>query len=430
MSSIISVENLSKVYRIGKKANRADSFLGMLQDSVTAPFRNWRRLRQPTRESRGQADELHWALRDVSFEVKEGEVLGVIGRNGAGKSTLLKVLSRITEPTSGEVKVRGRVASLLEVGTGFHPDLTGRENVYLNGTILGMVKREIDKKFDEIVDFSGVEKFLDSPVKRYSSGMKVRLAFAVAAHLDPEILIIDEVLAVGDVDFQKKCLGKMDDVASSGRTILFVSHNTAALSSLCKSGILLESGRVRLKADISSCISLYSSQNQQTHTGDLDLTRHRNRRTSAEPVLSRFRILNKAEFPISIIDAEDGFVMEFEVSPKYASESLHFAIGIDSVRYGRVCSFATFFSSTNSSLYVNPGDRIRCESNSLQLAPGFYSISLSAGTVANKLLDAIDNACVIEVSPPRFLESRMVAYDGMGALAAESTWKVLAENHP
>jgi lipopolysaccharide transport system ATP-binding protein len=430
MSSIISVENLSKVYRIGKKADRADSFMGMLQDSVTAPFRNWRRMRQPTGESREQADELHWALRDVSFEVKEGEVLGVIGRNGAGKSTLLKVLSRITEPTSGEVRIRGRVASLLEVGTGFHPELTGRENVYLNGTILGMTKREIDKKFDEIVDFSGVEKFLDAPVKRYSSGMKVRLAFAVAAHLDPEILIIDEVLAVGDVDFQKKCLGKMGDVASSGRTILFVSHNTAALIALCKSGILLESGRVRLKTDLSSCISLYSSQFQQTHTGDLDLTMHRNRRASAEPVLSRFRILNKAGVPISIINAEDGFVMEFEVSPKYATESMHFAIGIDSVRYGRVCSFATFFSPKNSSLHVNPGDRIRCESNSLQLASGFYSLSLSAGTVANKLLDAIDDACVIEVTPPRFLESRIVAYDGMGALAAEAAWKVLPENRP
>jgi lipopolysaccharide transport system ATP-binding protein len=258
MSSIISVSNLSKAYRIGKKAERADSFVGMLQDSVTAPFRNWRRMRQPTGESRESEEELHWALRDVSFEVQEGEVLGVIGRNGAGKSTLLKILSRITEPTNGEVKIRGRVASLLEVGTGFHPELTGRENVYLNGTILGMHKAEIDKKFEEIVDFSGVEKFLDTPVKRYSSGMKVRLAFAVAAHLDPEIMIVDEVLAVGDAEFQKKCLGKMRKVSSDGnRTVLFVSHNMPAVQSLCTSALLIEQGRLVVSGEVSDVVDRY-----------------------------------------------------------------------------------------------------------------------------------------------------------------------------
>lgn len=260
MSSIISVSNLSKAYRIGKKAERADSFVGMLQDSVTAPFRNWRRMRQPTGESRDSADELHWALKDVSFEVKEGEVLGVIGRNGAGKSTLLKILSRITEPTSGEVRIRGRVASLLEVGTGFHPELTGRENVYLNGTILGMTKKEIDKKFDEIVDFSGVEKFLDTPVKRYSSGMKVRLAFAVASNLDPEILIVDEVLAVGDSEFQKKCVGKMSHVASSGRTVLFVSHSMQAVRRLCNKSIYLTNGLSTNVEDVERSISRYNNQ--------------------------------------------------------------------------------------------------------------------------------------------------------------------------
>jgi len=198
-----------------------------------------------------------WALKDVSFEVHEGEVLGIIGRNGAGKTTLLKILSRVTEPTEGEVRIRGRVGSLLEVGTGFHPELTGRENIFLNGAILGMRKEEIKKKFDEIVAFSEIEKFLDTPVKRYSSGMYVRLAFAVAAHLEPEILIVDEVLAVGDAQFQKKCLGKMGDVAKGGRTVLFVSHNMAAVQRLCRTGIYLESGKIKVKGAISTVLEAY-----------------------------------------------------------------------------------------------------------------------------------------------------------------------------
>ena len=272
MSSIISVENLSKAYRVGKKQERADSLVGMLQDSVTAPFRNWRSFRQPTsvkNETEKNNDDIHWALRDVSFEVKEGEVLGIIGRNGAGKSTLLKILSRITEPTSGCVRVRGRVSSLLEVGTGFHPELSGRENIYLNGTILGMTKREIDKKFEEIVDFSGVERFLDTPVKRYSSGMKVRLAFSVAAHLEPEILIVDEVLAVGDAEFQKKCLGKMRDVANGGRTIIFVSHDLSAIQCLCSHGLLLSNGSRQFEGEIEDCLTSYINSTPSTDDANL-----------------------------------------------------------------------------------------------------------------------------------------------------------------
>ena len=208
--------------------------------------------------SAGDAANILWALDGVSFNVQRGEVLGIIGRNGAGKSTLLKILSRITEPTSGWVGIKGRVASLLEVGTGFHPELTGRDNVYMNGTLLGMTRREVDRKFDEIVDFSGVERFLDTPVKRYSSGMLVRLAFAVAAHLEPEILIIDEVLAVGDYSFQKKCLGKMQDVATAdGRTILFVSHQMGPLSQLCNRGVLLENGSVKMIGSVRDVINTY-----------------------------------------------------------------------------------------------------------------------------------------------------------------------------
>ncbi|HAH37111.1 MAG TPA: ABC transporter ATP-binding protein, partial [Algoriphagus sp.] len=228
MNKVIKVSNLSKRYRLGLKEKYADTLVGKISQIIRSPYDNLKRLRDLNRFGL-EDDSVFWALKDVSFEVKEGEVLGIIGKNGAGKSTLLKILSQITEPTSGNIEIHGRVASLLEVGTGFHPELSGRENIYMNGTILGMTRREIDSKLDEIIDFSGVEKFIDTPVKFYSSGMKVRLGFSVAAHLDPEILIIDEVLAVGDYEFQKKCLGKMEDVSKNqGRTVLFVSHNLEA----------------------------------------------------------------------------------------------------------------------------------------------------------------------------------------------------------
>jgi lipopolysaccharide transport system ATP-binding protein len=244
MTIAISVENVSKSYRLGTIGG------GTLAGDLN---RWWARLRgQPDpllkvgQEDYGNRhDELIWALREVSFRVSQGDAVGIIGRNGAGKSTLLKILSRVTAPTSGLIKANGRVASLLEVGTGFHPELTGRENIYLNGAILGMSRSEVQRKFDEIVDFSDIEQFIDTPVKRYSSGMYVRLAFAVAAHLEPEILVVDEVLAVGDAEFQKKCLGKMDDVTrKNGRTVLFVSHNMSAVTGLCQSAVLLDKGRV------------------------------------------------------------------------------------------------------------------------------------------------------------------------------------------
>ncbi len=242
----IKVENLSKRYRIGRKEEIHDTFAAAAVDWIKRPGKNLRRLRRLTRfgENGHDPEDIIWALKDVSFEVKRGEVVGIIGRNGAGKSTLLKILSRITHPTNGRVELHGRVSSLLEVGTGFHPELSGRENIYLNGTILGMRKAEIDRKFDEIVDFSGVEKFIDTAVKRYSSGMRVRLAFSVAAHLEPEILLVDEVLAVGDAEFQKKCLGKMGEVARGGRTVLFVSHNMLAIQNLCHNTMWLNNGEV------------------------------------------------------------------------------------------------------------------------------------------------------------------------------------------
>lgn len=257
MPPIISVENLSKKYKISHLANRPR--YKSLREVITEGASNLVRFR---RRSRARLDspktEDFWALKGIHFEVQQGEVVGIIGRNGAGKSTLLKVLSRITEPTTGRIRLRGRVASLLEVGTGFHPELTGRENIFLNGAILGMSKVEIRSKFDEIVAFAGVEKFLDTPVKHYSSGMYVRLAFAVAAHLEPEILIVDEVLAVGDAAFQTKCLGKMQDVSSKdGRTVVFVSHNLGAVRHLCSTAILMESGTLMMKGPVNTVADRY-----------------------------------------------------------------------------------------------------------------------------------------------------------------------------
>ena len=264
-NTVISVENLSKQYRLGNVGT------GTLSHDLNRWWHTVRGKEDPflkigeenNRAKRGSSDYV-WALKDINFEVKKGEVLGIIGKNGAGKSTLLKILSRTTTPTTGSFKVKGRIASLLEVGTGFHPELTGRENIFLNGAILGMTKTEIKNKFDEIVDFSGVERYIDTPVKRYSSGMYVRLAFAVAAHLESEILILDEVLAVGDAEFQKKCLGKMKDVSGKeGRTVLFVSHNMAAVKSLCTNGLLLRNGKILSENKIDDLIALYLKNGQQ-----------------------------------------------------------------------------------------------------------------------------------------------------------------------
>lgn len=254
--TVIQVEHLSKAYRIGAAEKKSDTIAGALWNAIKSPVTNFKQLRNLRALGQDEAT-VFWALKDINFEVKEGEVLGIIGHNGAGKSTLLKILSRITEPTEGRVTIHGRVSSLLEVGTGFHPDLTGRENIYMNGTILGMRKREIDAKLDEIIAFSGIEKYIDTPVKRYSSGMTVRLAFSVAAHLEPEILIIDEVLAVGDAEFQAKCLGKMEDVAKQGRTVLFVSHNMAAVSSLCSRALHINQGIIRFEGTAEKAIEKY-----------------------------------------------------------------------------------------------------------------------------------------------------------------------------
>ncbi|MBV6390843.1 MAG: Vitamin B12 import ATP-binding protein BtuD [Anaerolineales bacterium] len=262
MTTAISVHNLGKQYKIGAAETkfRYNMLRDVIVDTVSAPIRLAKAM--IGKSDRRMNQNYVWALQDVSFDLEEGKVLGVVGRNGAGKSTLLKILSRVTEPTTGTVTVRGRVGSLLEVGTGFHPELTGRENIYMNGAILGMKRSEIDSKFDEIVDFSEVNQFIDTPVKRYSSGMYLRLAFAVAAHLEPEILVVDEVLAVGDAEFQKKCLGKMGDVAQQGRTVLFVSHNMSAILRLTQEAIVLNKGRMIMRGPTQEAVDYYLSSGQ------------------------------------------------------------------------------------------------------------------------------------------------------------------------
>lgn len=309
MKPIIKVENLSKCYRIGLKEKQHDTLFGQIAAALMAPVQNFKKLRS-LRKFDKQDESVFWALKDVNFEVKEGEVLGIIGHNGAGKSTLLKILSRVTEPTTGRITIRGRVGALLEVGTGFHPELTGRENIYLNGTILGMTKKEIDRKLDEIVDFSGVEKYLDTPVKFYSSGMKVRLGFSVAAHLDPEILVIDEVLAVGDVEFQRRCLDKMQDVSHSGRTILFVSHNMAIISKLCHRGMVLKEGKISFYGDTRNAVEHYLHR-RQMHILELkDLPRKF--KTDDADYLS-VRLLNERDEPTDHLLFRQPIVVEADL---------------------------------------------------------------------------------------------------------------------
>ncbi len=304
-TAVLTVNHLSKRYILGGPDQLNTSFREMLMGTITAPFKRYKALS-------GQVDEsqLFWALEDINFQVHQGEVVGIIGKNGAGKSTLLKILSRITTPTGGSVTIKGNVASLLEVGTGFHPELTGRENIYLNGAILGMHRKEINSKFENIVEFANIEKFVDTPVKRYSSGMYVRLAFSIAAHLEPEILIVDEVLAVGDIEFQKRCLGKLSDIATQGRTVLFVSHNMSAINRLCNRGILLEKGRLRVDGNVNDVIRVYLQDDQAFSNGlwinpDVD--------DGAEVHVERIEILNEESQATNLFN----FNEKIEVKIKY-----------------------------------------------------------------------------------------------------------------
>jgi lipopolysaccharide transport system ATP-binding protein len=374
---IISVENLSKRYLVGHRAEHGGHHsYTALRDVIGRELRNAVRKALDVARGRqvvqGDSVEEFWALRDVSFEVQEGEVLGIIGRNGAGKSTLLKILSCITEPTSGRVILRGRVASLLEVGTGFHPELTGRENIYLNGAILGMRRVEIRKKFDEIVAFAEVDKFLDTPVKHYSSGMYVRLAFAIAAHLEPEILVVDEVLAVGDVEFQKKCLGKMDEVARRGRTVLFVSHNMAAIERLSSQSLLIREGRLHAHGDTSSVVKAFlrSATGPSVEWKDVENSPRIYRGTGAA-LISKVRLCDAEKVPY-------GGEVRFDIVAKVVD-------GIDFICVSFTISELTgapVGSGFSNQVAVSKGEgyiSLMITIPDIRLAAGQYSISVGIG---------------------------------------------------
>ena len=388
----IRAEGISKLYRIGLREKRHDTFVGALLGLVKSPVENLRRLRAMGAVTENNADDedIIWALRDVTFEVQEGEVLGVIGANGAGKSTLLRILSGITEPTSGQAEIHGQIASLLEVGTGFHPELTGRENVFLNGTILGMSKAEVAGSFDEIVHFSGVEKFIDTPVKRYSSGMKVRLGFAVAAHLKPEILLIDEVLAVGDLAFQQKCLGKMGEVARGGRTILFVSHNMAAVEGLCDTAIVLQEGRLVFHGSSREAVQRYVCQTSAL-TPDIDLFENPGRLTSIKKSVLKGLTLRSsngtlmATFPM-------GSDIEFAVR-LVTSERLtgaHIGIGINNVMGQRLCTLDSKVQSPVD-FKIEGAMTLVCCWPGCQLLPSEYLITVWIKCYG-EVVDVVENA--------------------------------------
>lgn len=416
---IISVENLSKLYRIGLRDEMPDTLVGALKGMASKPLRNFKRLRNVGKiDADQQGDDILWAIRDVSFTVDEGEVVGIIGRNGAGKSTLLKILSRITFPTSGRAVLNGRVSSLLEVGTGFHPELTGRENIYMNGTILGMRKKEIDSKFDEIVDFSGVEKFLDTPTKRYSSGMKVRLAFAVAAHLEPEILIIDEVLAVGDQEFQKKCLGKMQDVAAGGRTVLFVSHNMAAVARLCSSGIVIASGKASEKMDTEAALETYLGETESNSFVDLTLV-DREKHHSSPPVLESISISDSHGDQASIKTCAP-LTFAITIADTSLLTPLQCGLVITDNQENRVLIFHSWY---HASMQFSPGPRrtLLCEIPSLPLIAGRYNVDIALADSA-AVIERVQNAISFEVEFDDVFDTGHLPTRGQGHFVLPCHW--------
>ena len=385
----IRVKNLSKRYKLGQQTGGYKTLGETITRAVKSPFK---RLQQ--RKSSGEKEEAgtFWALKDVSFEVKKGEVIGIIGRNGAGKSTLLKILSRITSPTEGTVEVHGRVGSLLEVGTGFHPELTGRENIFLSGSIMGMKKAEIEEKFDDIVKFSEIEKFLDTPVKRYSSGMYVRLAFAVAAHLEPEILIIDEVLAVGDAAFQKKCLGKMGDVAKEGRTVLFVSHNMGAMTTLCKSGFLLRNGSIIKEGEIKEVVAHYLDQ-MKDRTGQYH-------RDASKPIkklaISRISLQREDEISTQYYN-KDILSVNIEIIVKTPVFGAQIAVGLYTGNDDCIFSTTSQDWSEEKEILELGIYRFICPIQLKTLRQGRYYITVSSSVPAVEVLDNVEDQLLFEI---------------------------------
>jgi lipopolysaccharide transport system ATP-binding protein len=405
----IRVEGLGKRYRIGER-ERYRALRDTLVDALKAPLR--------ARSPKG-ADSTIWALRDVSLQVGQGEVLGVIGHNGAGKSTLLKILSRITEPTEGRAVVHGRVGSLLEVGTGFHPELTGRENIYLNGAILGMKRSEIARRFDEMVAFAEVERFIDTPVKRYSSGMYLRLAFAVAAHLEPEILLVDEVLAVGDAAFQKKCLGRMSDVAREGRTVLFVSHNLPSIEKLCQRVVVVDGGRVVMEGDPVTCIAAYLGARTEPKPA-VDLTTVPRLDPRLTPVFTSLDVVDGEGNPVAAIGC--GEPVEFHLGYTAPAEIANPSFGII---ISNGMGTPLFFLQTRAQLglwHKAPrSGRIVCRLDEVPLVPGEYLLTLGCLT-GERQLDLLEHVASFTVEPRDFFNSGYLPHQLNGPVLIRAQW--------
>jgi lipopolysaccharide transport system ATP-binding protein len=429
--TVISVASLSKSYLVGHETAYSGGYRSFRETIVrhfTNLGRNALEMARGRQIVQGDEVEQFWALRDVSFDVMRGELVGVIGRNGAGKSTLLKVISRITEPTKGRVTIKGRVASLLEVGTGFHPELTGRENIYLNGAILGMSRAEVKSKFDEIVAFAETEKFLDTPVKRYSSGMYVRLAFAVAAHLEPEVLIVDEVLAVGDAGFQKKCLGKMGQVSrQDGRTVLLVSHNMATIQELCSRAILLQAGTIGFSGDPRIAVSRYLAGMESAADFALDAVTHRNRLPGMSPIITKIETLSRDNLPERHFSQGTPIIISIDYDASYLDLPIAgIGVLIESATGVRVSSLATYF-------YQEPPFRLPAkakiflELSEPRLNPGTYFLSVCVAQHQQALLDMIQSAVSIEVLPSDIYGTGFLLSSEDGVVAASGKLTLVEE---
>ena len=410
----IKVDGLGKKYRLSHRedAVEPDTAAGALAESIKRILRR-----------RGTTREEFWALRDVSFEVPRGQTLGIVGANGAGKSTLLSLLSGVTEPSEGRAVLDGRVGALLEVGTGFHPDLTGRDNVYLNGAILGMTGREIEQRFDEIVEFSGVRKFLDTQVKHYSSGMYVRLAFSIAAHLDPDILLVDEVLSVGDQAFQDKCLGRLRESTEAGRTVIFISHNMSTITSLCERGLYVQKGRIAFDGPIEKTIETYlSSQHRLDGSGTLEDVE---RDGSGAIRFAEVTIANGEGAPEIYPDREVLIRLRFSAREKVPGHQLNLGLGINTILGQRLATLYTRFDPDQQlkSIEVEDGTEIECRLPELPLRPGRYFMTLYLDQTGGELLDRIQNQVEFEILTADYFGTGQLPSDSQGDLMLRHHWR-------
>ncbi len=418
----IVVDGLGKRYHIGRLQKYERTFRQSLGDALTSPLRRIRRLLRGQAHGAADLEESFWALKDVSFEIPEGEVVGIIGRNGAGKSTLLKILSRITSPTEGRAEIRGRLGSLLEVGTGFHPELTGRENAYMNGAILGMGKKEMDRKLDAIVAFAEVEKFIDTPVKHYSSGMYTRLAFSVAAHLEPEILLVDEVLAVGDAAFQKKCLGRMGNIARAGRTVLFVSHNMAAIQTLCRRTLVLEDGRVSFDGPTAKAVAGYLSSPHETGQS-IELAPYRG--YSRQPVFVSLTVRDESGQVATTFPIGATVHLDLEIATEERVSTPEVTVGINNMLGTRIFSVNPRWQGRH--LEAATGRSVvRCTLSALELMPGQYFLKAIFGD-GYVTLDVLDDAPLFEIHTSDYFGSgRLPEPISQGVVLATAEWSIRA----